>query len=141
MQTALYLITDLLTFINKVIKRTLCSLRSDYKYWCDDLTRDRKKGVLRNFAKFTGKHQCQNCLRPATLLKKRDSGTGVFLWILRNSKNTSFYSTSPVAASGKSCSVAYYRIAKCVLYRNAECSYYVIFVIFWIISFTGWYRI
>ena len=29
-----------------------------------------KKGVLRNFAKFTGKHLCQS-LRPATLLKKR----------------------------------------------------------------------
>ena len=28
----------------------------------------RKKGVLRNFAKFTGKHLC---LRPASLLKKR----------------------------------------------------------------------
>ena len=37
-----------------------------------------KKGVLRNFAKFTGKHLCQSLffdkiagLRPATLLKKR----------------------------------------------------------------------
>ena len=37
-----------------------------------------KKGGLRNFAKFTGKHLCQNLffkkvagLRPATLLKKR----------------------------------------------------------------------
>ena len=37
-----------------------------------------KKGVLRNFTKFTGKHQCQSLffnkvagLRPATLLKKR----------------------------------------------------------------------
>ena len=37
-----------------------------------------KKGVLRNFAKFTGKHPCQGLffnkvagLRPATLLKKR----------------------------------------------------------------------
>ena len=37
-----------------------------------------RKGVLRNFAKFTGKHLCQNRflnkvagLRPATLLKKR----------------------------------------------------------------------
>ena len=37
-----------------------------------------KKGVLRNFAKFTGKHMCQSLffnkvagLRPATLLKKR----------------------------------------------------------------------
>ena len=37
-----------------------------------------KKGVLRNFAKFTGKHLCQSLffdkvagLRPATLLKNR----------------------------------------------------------------------
>ena len=37
-----------------------------------------QKGVLRNFAKFTGKHLCQSLffnkvadLRPATLLKKR----------------------------------------------------------------------
>ena len=29
-----------------------------------------KKGVLKNFSKFTGKHLCQS-LRPATLLKKR----------------------------------------------------------------------
>ena len=45
-----------------------------------------RKGVLRNFAKFTRKHLCQSLfsnkiagLRPATLFKKRDSGTGVFL--------------------------------------------------------------
>ena len=43
-----------------------------------------KKGVLRNFTKFAGKHLCQSSffhkvagLRPATLLK-RGSGTGVF---------------------------------------------------------------
>ena len=49
-----------------------------------------KKGVLRNFTKFTGKHLCQSLLfnrvaglKPATLVKK-DSGTGVFLWILWN---------------------------------------------------------
>ena len=31
-----------------------------------------KKGVLRNFAKFTGKHLCQSLFfKPATLLKKR----------------------------------------------------------------------
>ena len=49
-----------------------------------------RKGVLTNFAKFTGKHLCLSLffnkvagLWPATLLKKR-SGTGVFLWILRN---------------------------------------------------------
>ena len=50
-----------------------------------------KKSVLRNFIKFTGKHQCQSLLfnkvtglRPATLFKKRNSGTGVFLWIVGN---------------------------------------------------------
>ena len=44
-----------------------------------------KKGVLRNFIKFTEKHLCQSLfvnkvagLRPATL-SKRDSGTGIFL--------------------------------------------------------------
>ena len=44
-----------------------------------------KKGVFRNFTKFTGKHPCQRLvfnkvadLRPATLLKKV-SGTGIFL--------------------------------------------------------------
>ena len=49
-----------------------------------------KKGVLRNFAKLTGKQLCQSLLfnkvadfRPSLLLK-RDSGTGVFLWMLRN---------------------------------------------------------
>ena len=43
-----------------------------------------KKGVLRNFTKFTGKHLCQSLffskvtgLSPAVLLKK-DPGTGVF---------------------------------------------------------------
>ena len=43
-----------------------------------------RKGALRNFAKFTGKHLCQSLffnkvavLRPAALLK-RDSGAGVF---------------------------------------------------------------
>ena len=49
-----------------------------------------KKGIPKNFPKFTGKHLCQSLfftkvagLTPATLLK-RDSGTGVFLQILRN---------------------------------------------------------
>ena len=34
-----------------------------------------KKDVLKHFAKFTGKHLCQSI---------KDSGTGVFLWILWN---------------------------------------------------------
>ena len=45
----------------------------------------RKKGVLKNFTKFAGKHLCQSLvfnnvtgLRPATLLK-RDFGRGVFM--------------------------------------------------------------
>ena len=65
-----------------------------------------KNGVLRNFAKFTGKYLWQSfffnkvpCLRPATLLKKR-------LWhrcfpvnFCEISKNTYSYRTPPVAAS------------------------------------------
>ena len=49
-----------------------------------------KIGVLKKFSKFTEKHLHWSLsfnkvagLRPATLLK-RDSTTGVFLWILRN---------------------------------------------------------
>ena len=68
-----------------------------------------KKVILNNFVKFTGKHLCHSIflnkvadLRPASFLK-RYSGTGAFLWILRNFKNTLFYSffytTPPVAAS------------------------------------------
>ena len=45
-----------------------------------------KKGVLKNFANFTGKRRCWSLfliilqgLKPATFLK-RDSNTGVFLW-------------------------------------------------------------
>ena len=45
-----------------------------------------KKGVLRNFTKFTGKHLC---LRPTTSLK-RDSGTGAFLWIFLKFLRTPF---------------------------------------------------
>ena len=49
-----------------------------------------RKGVLRNFGKFTGKHLCQSLifnkaadLGPATL-SKRGSCTDVFLWILQH---------------------------------------------------------
>ena len=58
-----------------------------------------KTVFLKIFAKFTGKHLCESLfvkehadLRPATLLK-RESGTGVFLWILRILMNT-FFSSS-----------------------------------------------
>ena len=49
-----------------------------------------RRSVLINFAKFTGKHLCQSLFfnkvagHPATLLKTRDSGTSIFLWVLRN---------------------------------------------------------
>ena len=64
-----------------------------------------KKGVLRNFAKFTGKHLCQ-CLffnkvaglRPATLLK-RDTGQVFSCEFCKISKNTFSYRTPSVAAS------------------------------------------
>ena len=63
-----------------------------------------KKGVLKNFAKFTEKHLCQGLSlikkRPATLLK-RDSSTRVFLWICEISKNTFCYKTPLGAASVK----------------------------------------
>ena len=55
-----------------------------------------KKSVLRNFAKFTGKHLCQS-LRPATLLKKRL--VQVFSCEFCDiSKNTFYYRTPSVAA-------------------------------------------
>ena len=63
-----------------------------------------KKGVLKNFTKFTGNHLRQSlflnkvvCLRPVTLLKKR-------LWrrcFPVNFVNFLFYRTPPVAASTK----------------------------------------
>ena len=46
--------------------------------------------VLRNFAKFTGKHLCQSLFfnkvaaTGLQLYLKRDSGTSVFLWVLQN---------------------------------------------------------
>ena len=51
-----------------------------------------RKGVLRNFAKFTGKRLCQSVFFNKVagwilqLYLKRDSGTGVFLWICKISK-------------------------------------------------------
>ena len=40
-----------------------------------------KKGVPKDFAEFTRKHLCRH---QACTSLKRDSGTGAFLWILRN---------------------------------------------------------
>ena len=63
-----------------------------------------KNGVLRNFAKFTGKHLFQSNFAKFTgkhlfqsLFFNRDSGTGVFLWT--TFLWTTFYATPLVAAS------------------------------------------
>ena len=65
-----------------------------------------KNGVLRNFAKFTGKHLCQNLffnkvagLRPATLLKRETLAQVFSFEFCEISKNTFSYRTPPVAAS------------------------------------------
>ena len=46
-----------------------------------------EEGVLKNLKKFTGKHLCQSL--------KRDSGTGILLWILLNFLEHLFYRTPP----------------------------------------------
>ena len=56
-----------------------------------------KKGVLRNFAKLTGKHLCQRFF-----FTKKESLAQVFSCKFSEiSKSTSFYRTPPVAISGK----------------------------------------
>ena len=59
-----------------------------------------RKGVLRYFSKFTGKHLCQSLFYNKAA---GDSGTGVFLWIFRNSKNTLFteHACAWTTASGR----------------------------------------
>ena len=57
-------------------RKILFTLRSSHR-WCSV-----KKGVLSNFAKFTGKHLCQSFFFNKVI--KKETGTGVFLWILRN---------------------------------------------------------
>ena len=49
-----------------------------------------RKGVLRNFIKFIGRHLCRVCfliklqVYGLQLYWKRDPGTGAFLWVFRN---------------------------------------------------------
>ena len=65
-----------------------------------------KKGVLRNCAKFTGKHQCQSLffnkvadLRPATLLQKETVARVFSCEFCKISKNIFSYRSPPVTAS------------------------------------------
>ena len=74
--------------INRSIEKGVTSQIYIYKHVVS--RRDCKKGVLRNFVKFTGKHLCQSLFfnnvagLSLQLYLKRDTGTSVFLWILQN---------------------------------------------------------
>ena len=73
-------------------EKTACNLLTDVSKLRNGHQRcSVRKEVLRNFAKFIGKH-----LRQASDLQlylKRDSGTGVFEWVLRNFYEHLFYRT------------------------------------------------
>ena len=59
-----------------------------------------KEGVLRNFAKFTGKHLCQSFFFNKVLIFKKESLAQVFSCeFYEISKNTFSYRTRPVAVS------------------------------------------
>ena len=69
-----------------------------------------QKGVLKNFAKFTGKHQCQSLffnkvagLRPkaCNFIKKEAPALVFSCEFCEIFKNTFLYRTPPVAASGR----------------------------------------
>ena len=67
-----------------------------------------KKGVLRNFTKFTRKRSCQNLFfnkvagQTCNFVKKRDSGTSFSCEFCEISKNTFLHRTPLVAASANS---------------------------------------
>ena len=80
----------------KTMKRNKISRRSKLTEW-ESMKAVRKVGnvqgidlpeaaigiILKNFAKFTGKHLARDFFNEV-FFKKKDSGTGVFPWILRN---------------------------------------------------------
>ena len=93
-----FLVTPVLRFVFLPFGRRYkhhLFFRKKYGSWMHDNRSSRsqmffKMGVPKNFAIFTKKHMCWNLFllrlqpwRPTTLLKK-DSNTGIFLWILRN---------------------------------------------------------
>ena len=109
-----------LTYVRRICKRSLSTKRLkillpeinkecfkwDYNEWDYNAIQKQwpkvfyKKAVLKNFAIFTGKHLCWSVFfikwqnfSPATLLK-RDSNTGLFLWVLRNFKEHLFWRIS-----------------------------------------------
>ena len=75
-----------------------------------------KTGVLKNFAIFTRKHLCWSLFLiklqdwRLVLLLKRDSNTGVFLWIMQDFEKLLFYGTS-----------VYYTFRKVYVVMNIRC--------------------
>ena len=63
-----------------------------------------KKGVLRNFTKFTGKHLCQSLFfnKACNFIKKEDLAQVFSCEFYEISKNTFFYRTPLAAASVQS---------------------------------------
>ena len=60
-----------------------------------------KRGVLKNFAKFTGKHQYQRKMPEACNFTKTETLTQLFSCeFCETFQNTFFYKTPPMAASG-----------------------------------------
>ena len=81
------------SFISSVTRGNRCQYTAKLFFQKDRSSHQRcsiKKGVLKNFAKFTGKHLWQRLFFKKVagwglqLYQKRDSGTDVFLSILRN---------------------------------------------------------
>ena len=87
-------------YCNEYLKKITCSrLLKIYRSSRPEVFCE--KGVLRNIAKFTGKHLYQSFyLNKVATLWKRDSGTGVLCEFWEISKNTFFYRTPLVAAPG-----------------------------------------
>ena len=78
---------------------TLRSSRSDV--FC-------KKGVLRSFSKFKGKHLCQRLF--LNKVRGLGSGTGVFLWILQNVSGHLFFNRTPPMIASKPSTLVFIEI-------------------------------
>ena len=79
------------------------------------------KGVLRNFAKFTGKHLCQSLFLSLNFIKKETLAQVFSCEFSEISKNTFFYRTPLVAASVNFLTKYLYSL-KNQLKENAETS-------------------
>ena len=79
-----------------------------------------RKGVLRNFAKFTGKHLCQSPQACNFILKKETLAQMFSCEFRKISKNTFSERTPPVAASA-SCT---FNTLDCRIFRNSISNYH-----------------